>query len=247
MTIDQRSIPVPQVQEVTASGRKLLWVCGEQVGVPCPSCDIINPVDARYCYDCGERLYPPPWELESDVGSTVSAPVRSTERRSGSQLTCQRCHATNEPGAVYCYECGLPLAEEPAHASEAAPPPIARSASSYRSSRTRARWTIGLVLVVCFVSMGYMARLNTSLDLLNRQDDGQTVSRAALREATGDVGTAADLLLFTYVASAIAFLVWQYRVSRNLPRISAYGQQFSPTWAVIWWIVQSCTCSVRTR
>ena len=52
-----------------------------------------------------------------------------------------------------------------------------------------------------------------------------------------EIGAATTVYLVVYVASAIAFLMWQYRVSQNLRRIGVYGQRFSPTWAIVWWFI----------
>lgn len=203
----------------------------------CPSCDVINPASDSYCFDCGDRLHPPPWELEADRRTSAPTPILESERTSGIQVTCQRCRATNEPGAIYCYECGLPLEDEPAY-SALQPPSVPVAANqAYRSSRTRARWTIGLILGVCFVSIGYMVALSRSYELLFNLNDGQFVSRAALVDAADEIGGAAAAYLVVYVASAIAFLMWQHRVSTNLRRIGVHGQRFSPTWAIVWWFV----------
>jgi hypothetical protein len=47
----------------------------------CPRCDIENPVDARFCEDCGARL----------------------------TLTCPQCGAEASPGKRFCRSCGTAL------------------------------------------------------------------------------------------------------------------------------------------
>jgi len=48
---------------------------------------------------------------------------------------------------------------------------------------------------------------------------------------------AAVFVVLAVIATAVAFLMWTFRASQNLPRLGALGQRFSPRWAVGWWFV----------
>jgi hypothetical protein len=39
------------------------------------------------------------------------------------------------------------------------------------------------------------------------------------------------------IASSILFLLWFYRVYRNLPALGASELRFTPGWAVVWWFI----------
>lgn len=213
---------------------KFCGFCGEPAGIPCPECDVLNPSDGRYCYDCGQRLRPPPWELDRDSPSYAPRDHASTPPSSppvASAVTCQRCNTTNEPGATFCYQCGLPLDEESRPA--VAPLDPARVITIYRSPRTRANWTIALVAAVCLVSLLHLLVLERLLDVVTAPGS----SRAAILEVEEDVGAVAGILLFCYIASAVAYLMWQHRVSSNLRSLGVPNQQFSPGWGVGLWFV----------
>ena len=153
---------------------KFCGKCGEAAEISCPECEVINPVGDRYCYDCGSQLRPSPWVLDPDYPDTQtgsSGPAPPPRPAAVGPVSCQRCHTANEPGAAYCYQCGLPLDEE-AEPHLTTPPLDDATVSDYVSSRTRANWTIGLIGGVCLALLLHMAILNWQLDLVT--DGGST-------------------------------------------------------------------------
>ena len=213
---------------------KFCGKCGEAAGISCPECEVINPVGDRYCYDCGSQLRPPPWVLDPDYPDTQtgsSGPAPPPRPAAVGPVSCQRCHTANEPGAAYCYQCGLPLDEE-AEPRLTTPPLDDATVSDYVSSRTRANWTIGLTAGVCLALLLHIAILNWQLDLVT--DGG---SARAMLVAIEGVELAVGLQLLLWGASIIAFLMWEHRVSKNLPTIGMHGQRYSPGWAVGWWFI----------
>ena len=216
------------------SHAKFCGYCGEPAGVRCPECDVLNPTDGRYCYDCGQRLHPPPWELgrvRPNYAQRDHTPTPALPPSTAGVVTCQRCNTTNEPGATFCYQCGLPIDTESGF--ETTPLTQARDAQSYRSSRMRANWAIALAAAVCLVSMLYMWVLDKQLDAVTVQGG----NHSAALEAEEDVAVVATLFLFAYVASAVAFLMWVHRVSRNLRSLGSLNQRFTPSWAVGLWFI----------
>ena len=210
---------------LTRPHAKFCGKCGEAVGVSCPECDVVNRVDDFYCYDCGSRLYPPPWELdrsgEGDKGDSSSARTAATVTAPAAYvgpLLCQRCRTANEPGSAYCYQCGLPLEEMTAYetSTSALPQAVLRASDFYHSSRARANWTIGLIILVCLVHVWYIFELNAQLNLVTDIEDGRAVGADTLAESEEDILGVATILFIFYLASAIVFLMWLYRVSRNL-------------------------------
>ena len=215
--------------------------CGEQVGVHCPSCDVINPAEESYCYDCGSRLYPPPWELvaEAEAPDPADVPVGQETPRSSGFGSCERCGSLNEPCAIYCYQCGLPLDDEPVHASgQAAHDP---SPSSYRSPRARANWTIGLLLFVCFLAGIQLLMLSSKFDVVANIEvsvaAGRFISNTQLEELREDIAGINGLVWWFYLVAAVGFIMWEHRVSSNLSSLGAGNQRFSTGWAVGWWFI----------
>ena len=215
--------------------------CGEQVGVHCPSCDAINPTEDSYCYNCGSRLHPPPWELlgEAEDPGPVATPVKQETSGPSGFGSCERCRSINEPGAIYCYQCGLPLDGEPVQAT--GPPAHGRSSSSYHSPRARANWTIGLLVFVCLLAGIQFLVVNSQFDGVTDLEAtvaaGRFVSNARLAELRGDIYAVYGLVWIFYYVAAVPFLMWMYRASRNLLPLEAGNQRYSSGWAVGWWFV----------
>jgi hypothetical protein len=74
------------------------------------------------------------------------------------------------------------------------------------------------------------------IELTDQYENGLLVF-SQLADAEDDQLGAAVFVLVTVVATAIAFLMWIFRSSQNLPRLGALGQRFSPRWAVGWWFI----------
>ncbi len=206
---------------------KFCSYCGEQIAFECPSCKALNPPDGLFCHDCGGSL------TSSKTEPPEPAPSAPGSPRLG-RLHCPRCGTANEPGSVYCYQCGLPLEEE--QRSEYGP--VGQPTSDvfpYQSPRTRANWTVVLLIAVCVVSgLNMLVTLGVS-GLISQQEAGQLVSRTELDEALLIREGMSLVLFFVFIATAVGFLMWIHRASRNLQSLGSHGQRFSPGWAVGWW------------
>ena len=210
--------------EVVAQA-KFCGHCGYRVAVECPSCGILNPTEGLFCYDCG-------WSLTASKAEpsepAPSAPSQPAPGGSG----CPRCGSTNEPGSVYCYHCGLPLEEEN-QAENGAATEHAEYTHPYKSPRTRANWTVGLLIVTCIM---YALQIAYTYELLTLIEEvGIPLER--IYDAVETTARLWVLILLVYIPTAVAFLMWMHRASRNLRALGAHGQRFSPGWAVGWWFV----------
>ena len=230
----------PRCSRSLRSGASFCGSCGEQVGVHCPSCDVINPASDSYCYDCGERLYPPPWELFSKGGThgPAAPPPRNEPRRYAVSTACERCGALNEPAATYCYQCGLPLDEQPA--ADGISSVDLLSPPQFRSPRKLGSWAIGLLALVCFLTAFRAATVNAQFDIVNDLDvalaAGQLVGSEQLDGLRTNVLSGHWLITWLYLAAAIPFLMWEYRVSRNLRAMGVISHRYaSRGWPVVWW------------
>lgn len=70
-------------------------VAGGQ-GIPCPACNSLNKLDARFCFTCGTKL---------TVPDQVSPDPVNAEG-----VSCPACNERNEAGAVFCAFCGTKFA-----------------------------------------------------------------------------------------------------------------------------------------
>ena len=107
-------IRCPRCDHVNAEGTRFCNDCGLPIEGLCPSCGTRNAAGTHFCGNCGYDFV----EASARKPGTPTD-LRSTEQppsRAAPTVACPRCHAVNEPGAVYCYSCGLPLAGEPGFA-----------------------------------------------------------------------------------------------------------------------------------
>jgi hypothetical protein len=87
---------------------------------------------------------------------------------------------------------------------------------------------------ITLVFYWYMAA--AAIDLEKQYEAGSLVF-SQLIDAEENRDFASVLSGLAGLATAIAFLMWIHRVSKNLYPLGAVGQRFSPGWAVGWWFV----------
>ena len=208
---------------------KFCRFCGERMAVDCPACGARSPVDSLFCHECGAKM------SESHESPDPSHGYLHYGQPTG--LQCPRCRTANEPESEYCYNCGLPLDEEPAAAH--APASYARPVGGppYQSPRTRANWTVGLLVATCITYALHITLTFGVLDLVWQFEAQVIVSSAELDEALLGLYLMSFLLLLVYIPTVVLFLMWMHRATRNLRPLRAYEQRFSPAWAVGWWFV----------
>ncbi len=237
--------------------------CGERLVVTCPSCQVLNPPDGRFCYNCGVGL--------TEADSRIESPGPVSDEREQPQVAairCPRCETVNEPGSKYCYKCGLPLEEEQPQtpvnrearpirdvphrpgsaeqvrtpqASVAGEPPVSAPSAKLPvrkvSTRVLANWTTGLLVVTCVVLGLCMIQTIALLDIVSEHGRLAPLMNPEFDDTHDRVGTMFDLLIVVCIPTVILFLVWIHRVSENLRFLGALGQRFSPGWAVGSWFV----------
>lgn len=127
-------------------------------------------------------------------------------------------------------------APTPASTGWAAPPPVVRRPSPFRSAATRARWLVALLVANAVVSV---AGVVISIW-------GQTVIAAFERgEATVEdldqfdtfFGTSGIVESVAFVAAAIAWLAWSSRTIDNEDALGIGPSTVSPRLAIGWWFL----------
>ena len=204
---------------------KFCSYCGERITVECTSCGIPNPSDGLYCLDCGRSLTGSQVE-QLEHASTYHGQMRSP------MLECSECQTANEPESLYCYECRLPLEDE-----TNTQPMRARLYGLYQSPRTRANWTVGLLIAMCVAFTLQIIMTLGVLDLVSAREAEQAVLRSELEGDLSRLDVISVLVFWMYIATVVWFLMWMHRTSKNLETLGSHGQRFSPGEAVGYWFI----------
>lgn len=112
--------------------------------------------------------------------------------------------------------------------------PIARAGDviPYESSRFRAGWIVGLLMVAIAVDVLAAGSDYMEIAFLNRAMSGAAISEEAAVMNDRRQALVGIVTLCIIVACAVAFLMWFHRVHRNLPALGAVNIKYSPRWAV---------------
>ncbi len=122
----------------------------------------------------------------------------------------------------------------------AAPPPTAMGGYRvipFQSGHTRALWAMAFLGLFVLTDLVGLLSSWSQHDLVDQMANGKEPNKADI-EANDDrqnLISVCDLLLF--VPTAIVFLMWTHRASRNLPALGGRDLQFTPGWAVGWFFV----------
>jgi uncharacterized protein DUF4328 len=116
-------------------------------------------------------------------------------------------------------------------------PPAAAPGEPARPLRQLGKAVIGLLCLVIVVDLVALWADTVQLGLLTDVRDGRRVRLEELTSSDDRVMTVGLLQMGTYIACAIAFLIWYARAYGNLERLGARGELRSRSWAIISWFV----------
>jgi Domain of unknown function (DUF4328) len=126
---------------------------------------------------------------------------------------------------------GEPARHEAGQAPTAAPGEPARPLGQLGNA------VIGLLCLVIVADLVALWADTLQLGLLTDVRDGERVSLEELTASDDRVMTVGLLQTGTYIACAIAFLIWYARAYGNLERLGARGEFRSRRWAIVSWFV----------
>lgn len=108
---------------------------------------------------------------------------------------------------------------------------------SFSSPRTRA--TLALIFLGLFglIILVSIASNIAEILLLQRVERGEFISLVDAESNDNRQANIGIIYLVGYIATAIAFLFWQYRVSSNLRALDVENQRFSPGCGVVLWFI----------
>lgn len=179
----------------------------------------------------------------------------STEAR-----VCPHCGCPNPAPAsatVLCKECGNPmLLNAPMCRHCGCPNPRVSNSASFTGHRanrpprspianlnTLRLWINGLILTQIFLTV---VSILLMLEVYHAAPDTEALSEysetayrsfASLKATIEAILTVDALNLLALIVCAILFLVWSAKAHANLPHLGVSKLTFSPTWAVIGWII----------
>jgi Domain of unknown function (DUF4328) len=117
------------------------------------------------------------------------------------------------------------------------PPPDTRVATgTFRSARTRARWTMALLALTAALAIVSAVLWAVHIGVVRDYEQGLTDAVRAQDSENVAFGMWGFMLLM-FVPTAIAWLLWQYRAHANLRALGAANLSYSPGWAVGWWFI----------
>ena len=111
----------------------------------------------------------------------------------------------------------------------------------YASAKGRTNWATFFLALFGLITIASIVSTIAEIGLLQRIDGGGVfVSRADIADIEASdrrQGIIGGVYALSFIAAAIAFLLWIRRASENLAPLGADGQRFSPGWAVGAWFV----------
>ena len=107
----------------------------------------------------------------------------------------------------------------------------------WHSPQRRGSWTLNLIAIHILAVVASIASNWLEIDILQRIQDGKTVTEAAITSNDTRQSIIGLLYIISYIAVVAAFLMWISRASKNLSALGASHQRFSPRWAVGWWFI----------
>jgi Domain of unknown function (DUF4328) len=75
------------------------------------------------------------------------------------------------------------------------------------------------------------------ISVLNRVQAGLFVSESELHTADSAVSAASNIEGLLFIATVVAWCIWQHRSQRNAIELTGGGLRFTPGWAVGWWFI----------
>jgi uncharacterized RDD family membrane protein YckC len=111
----------PRCARTNSQDQRFCGYCGLLIDGLCPDCATQNTHSIHFCGNCGYDFAPDasagaPTEAQAPAGNDLRSqsafgPGTDPPVASRNAVDCPRCHHINEPGAAFCYNCGLPFDE----------------------------------------------------------------------------------------------------------------------------------------
>jgi hypothetical protein len=110
-------------------------------------------------------------------------------------------------------------------------------AARFRSSQIRGNVLVGSLILNVAASLAIIASTVAETAVLKDYPGGAVIPGGDVAEAIDRSVLLSRIGLGIYVVSGIAWLVWQHRAQANLHALRIPSLQYSPRWAVGWWLI----------
>jgi hypothetical protein len=141
---------------------------------------------------------------------------------------CSRCGNQYEGTPALCKSCGNALAGGV---------PSRIGVDLFKSARG-----IAAVLVISFclvILVDVIAAVIDiqRIDLLGRVISGDSYTLEEVDASDNAFATVGTFQVIAFIGTAVVFLIWIYRVSKNLKPLGSQNQKYSPGWAIGWFFI----------
>ena len=109
--------------------------------------------------------------------------------------------------------------------------------AGFRTTQTRGTVLVGSLILNAAASLAIIASTVAETAVLRDHLGGAVIPGGDVAEAIDRSVLLSRIGLGIYVVSGIAWLVWQHRAQTNLHALRIPSLQYSPRWAVGWWLI----------
>ena len=109
--------------------------------------------------------------------------------------------------------------------------------TEFASGHTRARWVVTLLAFTIVLTLVAMASQAAEIELLNRALAGELITEAEAQSNDERQTLVGVVQIVVLLITAVVFLMWVYRVRKNLSALGATNLKHSPRWAVAAFLV----------
>lgn len=210
----------------------------------CIACGTRLPDEAAFCSECGRATY----QGEGERTAPASQPSPGTPGEARSQPTSAR-RWSEAAGVPFLFEgrwwsrgpSGEVVVWDAARSdwelALSAQTPFFMRRPVFTSLRTPATWLYVLLgFCILFSVLAVAADLEVT-HLANRLENGEGVSANRLEDADAALDGMKGLQGLTMMALAPLFIWWTHRATKNLPALGARSLEFTPGWAIGWWLI----------
>ncbi len=143
-------------------------------------------------------------------------------------MFCPKCGNQYEGTPAFCRKCGHALTGATA----------ARvSGHGFKSARTVATVLVIAFCIVILVDVIAAFIDVQRIDLATRMIDGGSYTLEEAEASDNAFATLGVVQLLVFIVTAVIFLIWVYRASKNLKPLGVQNQKYSPGWAVGWFFI----------
>jgi hypothetical protein len=107
----------------------------------------------------------------------------------------------------------------------------------FASAHGLAVFAMIMIGIVCLASLALLISCFLQIELIDKARHGHRITQQEAFANDARHALFVFVRALAYIVSGIVFLIWFYKVYRNLPSLGAAQTEHSPGWAVGWWFI----------